>query len=120
MGSYQAVVTFLKFYLVPDVSAALFTLTIGVVTVYAVMEHGDTIEELSDKNNYKSFKIVHNAPGDFEPDGDVDGVGLETLAAEWLETENLSAEIYPGRVNGVVNLLDFAEFVNYWMATIEQ
>ena len=102
-----------------DVSVTLSTLPVGVVTVYITLDKTELINEFSEENNARSVRIVNYAPGDFEPDGDVDGVDLGTLAAEWLETENLSADIYPAGGDGIVNFLDFAEFAKYWHSSFE-
>lgn len=67
---------------------------------------------------YGLYKVNY-APGDFEPDGDVDMADLATLAGEWLQTENLSADIYPAGGDGVVDLRDFAEFAGYWQIGVE-
>ncbi|HOK65656.1 MAG TPA: cellulase N-terminal Ig-like domain-containing protein [Anaerohalosphaeraceae bacterium] len=57
---------------------------------------------------------TNSVPGDFEPDGDVDIADLVILAGEWLQTENLSADIYPAGGDGVVDFQDFSEFARYW------
>jgi endoglucanase len=62
---------------------------------------------------------LYYAPGDFDHDGDVDFADLATLTEEWMQTENLSADIYPTGGDGIVDLLDFAEFAKYWQYGIE-
>ena len=52
---------------------------------------------------------------DFEPDGDVDFADLAVLAQQWLDTQDLSADIYPAAGDGIVNMLDFAEFAKHWL-----
>jgi endoglucanase len=65
------------------------------------------------------YGLYNYAPGDFDHDGDVDFADLATLTEEWMQTENLSADIYPTGGDGIVDLLDFAEFAKYWQYGIE-
>ena len=62
---------------------------------------------------------INYAPGDFEPDGDIDAVDLVIIAGEWLQTENLSSDIYPAGGDSIVNMLDFAEFAKHWPNVFE-
>jgi hypothetical protein len=62
---------------------------------------------------YGLYKVNY-APADFEPDGDVDISDLAVLSGDWLQTEDLSADIYPSDGDGVVDFRDFAEFARYW------
>lgn len=52
---------------------------------------------------------------DFSEDGGVDIQDLRILAGEWLQIQELKADIYPECGDGVVNLLDFVEFARKWM-----
>ena len=103
-----------------DVSFTLTTLPVGVSNVYAVLDENNVVDEFNEDNNIGSIRIVNYAPCDYEPDGDVDVVDLATLAAEWLEIENLSTDIYPIGGDGIVNFLDFAELAKYWLYIIEE
>lgn len=52
---------------------------------------------------------------DFNRNGGVDIIDVGILAGEWLQTEDLKADIYPECGDGAVNLLDFVEFARNWM-----
>ncbi len=54
------------------------------------------------------------AATDLDLDGDVDLIDLKKLTSEWLETENLSADIYPITGDGIINFLDFAKLAEQW------
>jgi hypothetical protein len=54
-------------------------------------------------------------PGDFEPDGDVDGDDLLVFSDQWL-TAGPQADIAPyGAPDGIVNLYDLTLFASHWL-----
>ncbi|GEM_PF-2044737 len=78
----------------------------------------DGSDEVSLLNNTASVLVFASA--DFEPDRDVDMDDMTVLLAEWLKTIGpLTADIAPEPIDGIVNLLDFAELAKYWLEEIE-
>jgi rhamnogalacturonyl hydrolase YesR len=55
-----------------------------------------------------------NLKGDIDGDGKVDFKDLKILTDNWLDDEP-AADIYPSEGDGIINLLDFAEFAKDWM-----
>lgn len=63
-----------------------------------------------------AFEVLVPIPGDFEPiDYIVNNNDIATFTQQWrLEGENLEADLFN---DGVINWLDFAEFVSHWLET---
>ena len=62
-------------------------------------------------------------PGDFEPDGDVDGYDLGTFVAAWLSKPgdgnwNPDCDIFTDTDN-IINFKDYAVFAEDWQAGVE-
>jgi hypothetical protein len=84
---------------------------------------GDGVYEVVLKNTTKkdrsyalAFELLAPIPGDFYPaDYIVDHSDMATVTQQWLlEGENLEADLF---IDGVINWLDFAEFVSRWLET---
>ena len=63
--------------------------------------------------------FTNHVDGDLEPDGDVDPEDMKTLAAQWLQTGDLSADIPAIGGDGTVNLIDFARMSRNWLTGVE-
>jgi len=60
-------------------------------------------------------------PGDFDRNGSIDLIDLNTLSNQWLQSGGvLSADIAPPPDgDGIVNFLDFALFAENWLAGVQ-
>jgi hypothetical protein len=99
-----------------DVSFTLENLPFGLLNAVVEVDKVNDINEFSEDDNTRSFRIENYAPADFDQNGKVDLSDLSVMAGEWLRTnDNLTSDIAPLFLkDGKVDLSDFAELARVW------
>ncbi|MCP4711903.1 MAG: hypothetical protein GY869_25055, partial [Planctomycetes bacterium] len=90
------------------------------IPVYAVVDFHDNIDEYDEDNNNLAVQVrIKSIIADFDDDEKIGLPDFAIFVSEWLLTQELSVDIYPsGGGDGIVNLLDYAEFTKFWLKRI--
>ncbi len=84
------------------------------ILLYVIADANDSVGELNEDNN-TSFGLVQvGKVADFTDNGRIDIEDLSILTGYWLEDAML-ADISPTDGDGIVNFLDFAKLMEYWL-----